>query len=35
VWPEVTFQELIRIGFRDRVIDAVTHPVVRRLRGLP
>jgi hypothetical protein len=35
VWPEASFQELIRIGFRDRVIDVATHPVVRRLRGLP
>jgi hypothetical protein len=34
VWPEASFQELIRIGFRDRVIDTATHPVVRRLRGL-
>jgi hypothetical protein len=35
VWPEASFQELIRIGFRDRVIDVASHPVVRRLRGLP
>ena len=35
VWPEASFQELIRIGFRDRVIDTATHAVVRRLRGLP
>jgi hypothetical protein len=35
IWPEASFQELIRIGFRDRVIDVATHPVVRRLRGLP
>jgi len=35
VWPEASFQELIRIGFRDRVIEVATHPVVRRLRGLP
>jgi hypothetical protein len=35
VWPEASFQELIRIGFRDRVIDVATHPVVKRLRGLP
>jgi hypothetical protein len=35
VWTEVSFQELIRIGFRDRLIDAANHAVVRRLRGLP
>jgi hypothetical protein len=33
-WPEVGFQELIRIAFRDRLITSLDHPVVRRLRGL-
>lgn len=32
-WPEKSFQELIRIAFRDRYIDALDHPVVKRLRG--
>jgi hypothetical protein len=34
VWPETTFQELIRIGFHDRLIDRFDHPVIKRLRGL-
>jgi hypothetical protein len=34
IWPEVTFQELIRIAFKDRLIDRPDHPVVLRLRGL-
>jgi hypothetical protein len=33
-WPEVSFQELLRIAFRDRMIDRLDHPVIRRLRGL-
>jgi hypothetical protein len=33
-WPELSFNELLRIAFRDRVIDNVDHPVVKRLRGL-
>ena len=33
-WPQVTFQELIRIGFLERLITDLSHPVVRRLRGL-
>jgi hypothetical protein len=33
-WPDVSFQELLRIAFRDRMIDRVDHPVIRRLRGL-
>lgn len=33
-WPEETFDDLIRIAFRDRSIDSFDHPVVKRLRGL-
>jgi hypothetical protein len=34
VWPELPFQELLRIAFKDRYIDSIDHPVVKRLRGL-
>jgi hypothetical protein len=34
VWPDVSFQELIRIAYRDRMITSLDHPVVKRLRGL-
>ena len=34
VWPELSFQELVRIAYRDRIITSLDHPVVRRLRGL-
>jgi hypothetical protein len=33
-WPEIAFQEVLRIAFRDRIIDTPDHPVVKRLRGL-
>src|SRR6516165_5864135 len=33
-WPEVSFQELIRMAFRDRLITSLDHPLVQRLRGL-
>jgi hypothetical protein len=33
-WPEVTYQELIRLAFRDRLITTLDHPVIKRLRGL-
>ena len=33
-WPEMSFQDLLRIAFRGYVIGSVDHPVVRRLRGL-
>jgi hypothetical protein len=33
-WLEITFQELLRIAFRDRLVNSLDHPVVKRLRGL-
>jgi hypothetical protein len=32
-WPNITFQEILRVAFRDRFICSMDHPVVRRLRG--
>jgi hypothetical protein len=34
VWPEATYQDLIRLAFRDRLISSLDHPVIKRLRGL-
>jgi hypothetical protein len=33
-WPELSFQELVKIAFRDRLITSLDHPVIKRLRGL-
>ena len=33
-WPELTFWELIKIAFRDHLIDRIDHPVIKKLRGL-
>ena len=33
-WPDRPFPEIMRIAFRDRIVDTENHPVVRRLRGL-
>lgn len=32
-WPVESFQELLRIAFRDRLIGDLNHPVLKRLRG--
>jgi hypothetical protein len=32
-WPELSFQDLVRIAYRDRMITNLEHAVVRRLRG--
>ena len=33
-WPDLSFQDLLRIGFRDRLVDRIDHPLIKRLRGL-
>ncbi len=32
-WPDITFQEIIKIAFRDKMISDWNHPVLQRLRG--
>jgi hypothetical protein len=32
-WPEQSMQELIRLGFKRRIVDSLDHPVMKRLRG--
>src|SRR5262249_53150557 len=32
-WPDISFQEIIRIAFRDAMISEWSHPVLKRLRG--
>jgi hypothetical protein len=32
-WPDTTFEEVLRIAFKDRFIDRVDHSVINRLRG--
>jgi hypothetical protein len=34
VWPDISFSEILRLAFRERVIDRLDHPVLKRLRGL-
>ena len=33
MWPELSYNELLRIAYRDRMIDTLDHAVVKRLRG--
>jgi hypothetical protein len=32
-WPAEPFTELLRIAFRDRLVDRPDHPVILQLRG--
>jgi hypothetical protein len=34
MWPDKTFSELLALGFKDRVIDSDTHPVVKQVLGI-
>jgi hypothetical protein len=33
VWPDLAFAEILRIAFRDRLVDRNDHPLIARLRG--
>jgi hypothetical protein len=32
-WPDLSFEEMLKIAFKGRYIDSLEHPVVKRLRG--
>lgn len=32
-WPDLTFNQILQIAFKDRVINSMDHPVLQRLRG--
>ena len=32
-WPDIPFPEILKIAFRDRIVDRADHPLVQRLRG--
>src|SRR5215510_9319735 len=33
-WPELSFQEILEIAFRGRIVDTPDHPLIRRLKGM-
>jgi hypothetical protein len=34
VWPDFSFQEILKIAFRERLVDRPDHPLVQRLQGI-
>jgi hypothetical protein len=35
IWPpDLRYQELLRIGYRDKLVNMLEHPLIKRLRGL-
>jgi hypothetical protein len=33
VWPQIAFEEILRIAFKDHFIRDINHPILRKLRG--
>ena len=33
-WPKESFEQLLKLGFSDRIVDNEDHHYVRRLRGI-
>jgi hypothetical protein len=34
IWPDYAFGEVLKIAFRDRLVDRADHPLVQRLQGI-
>jgi hypothetical protein len=34
VWPDFSFQEILKVAFRDRFVDRADHPLIQRLLGI-
>jgi hypothetical protein len=34
VWPDISFEEILAIAFRDRYVDRADHPLLQRLQGV-
>ena len=32
-WPDLTYKEILRKAFKDKLIDSLEHPVLKKLRG--
>jgi hypothetical protein len=32
-WPTTPFATLLKVAFKDKFIDSLDHPVLRKLRG--
>jgi hypothetical protein len=33
VWPDLTFEQVLKLAFRDYMIEGLDHPILRQLRG--
>ena len=34
VWPDIPFEEILKIAFHERIVDRADHPLVQRLLGI-
>jgi hypothetical protein len=33
IWPDLTFEQMLPIAFKDKLVNSFDHPVLKRLRG--
>jgi hypothetical protein len=33
IWPAASLTDLLKIGFRDKLVGSLDHPVIKKLRG--
>lgn len=33
-WPELSLKDILRLAFKDRFIQSIDHPIVKKLRGV-
>jgi hypothetical protein len=34
IWPDISFEKILRMAFKDKIIENIDHPVLQKLRGL-
>jgi hypothetical protein len=34
IWPDISFEEILRIAFQGRIVEREDHPLVQRLKGV-
>jgi hypothetical protein len=33
LWPDLTFEEILKVAFQDRIVDNFDHQIIQRLKG--
>jgi hypothetical protein len=33
IWPKLTLQEILKVAFREQMVNSLDHPLIKRLNG--